>query len=580
MSDGIIFRKATAQELIDAARRTKTDAYAAPLQVHRTPRNTPLIEFEITACDDPYEEATATVLRMPCGFRIPGIEGCSVEVHDTAGCWLEGPPDPESEDPSPSIGQIGYAVLMQQTSGETGTDECTLDDQDECKWVIISLCKDATEITVRNIEPCEDDFESYSEVVNQITFGYGLDASDDDGEVRVDLGVTLLGQDQVPLPCGCGDARFSWDGTQWNLISGCDGPRCSAPDPPAPPESACGTAVFEWTGSAWKYISGCTGATCAVPPPPTGTGSFVGDTEAVPCDVADVFLPCTGGGVNQTEVTQYNEIEFLGNLRLNPDLSNPCRAVVRGETIFAVHGADATEDCNPDCGEALFVWVTTPSPGWELVTPCGGLRCETPEPPSPPEDQTTPGQTISVPCGSLPEDIRQVCINTTALEFSEKFSVQLVDNKTYIDIDLCRLFADDEFQNLLCDAVEDCVGDIFDNLCEELEECIKEKVDERLQELCNSTNVLIPIDENTAATVDAAETRIEFACQTIHFVTCPDKESEPTESCGPRYIEGTDCPEDEPEEVSVKAGCSKDAMAMLLEKVQQLEARIAELEAR
>jgi hypothetical protein len=439
-----------------------------------------------------------------------------------------------------------------------------------------AISKQPAEITVINTEPCDSNTVTYSESVDQLTFRYGLKAASGNDGAVIDLDVTLLGQEQVPLPCGCGDARFSWDGTQWNLVSGCDGPRCSAPDPPAPPATECSTATFLWTGSAWQYVSGCTGATCAIPPPPTGTGSFIGDTEAVPCDVADVFLPCTGGDVDLTEITEYNQIEFLGNLTCKLSLEDPCRVEVRGTTIFAVHGAEATENCDPECGEALFVWVTTPSPEWELVTPCGGLRCQTPEPPPPPEDQTTPGQTITVPCIGQAEEIREVCINTEALEFSEKFSVGVQDNRTYIDIDLCRLFDDPFFKDFLCDAVEECLEDRFDGLCEELEECIDERINNRLQELCSSTNVLVPIDENTAATVDDAETRIEFKCQTIHFVTCPDKESEPTEECGPRYIEGTNCPEDEEDDDPQAA----NVITMLLEKVQQLETRIAELEAR
>jgi hypothetical protein len=490
MSDGTIFRKATAQELLDAARRTKIDTYAAPRLLQRAPKNTPLIEFEITACDSPYEEATATVLRMPCGFRIPGIEGCSVTVHDTAGCWLEGPPDPESEDPSPSIGQIGYAVLMQQTGGETGTDECTLDAQDECKWVIISLCKDADEIeiTVRNIDPCDSNTLTYSESVSRITFGYGLNASaDSGGGARVDLGVTLLGQDIVPPPCN-----------------------------------------------------------------PTGN--------------------------QQTEVAQYNEIEFLGNLTLNPDPQNACRAVVRGKVVFAVRGAAPTTECDVECGYAVFAWSSI-SQSWSLQTACVGERCENPPTPTAPPADPSTDQTLDVDCISLPEPITSVCLDTEEIEFSELFNITTpTTGRTLVDIDLCRLFNDDEFKERFCELVDECLEDKAELLCELLEDCIKDKINERLGELCTERAVLVPIDETKAANVNAGETQIEFNCETLRYVACPTGDA--STSCGTRIIEGTDCPEDEPAEPTSKAGCSQDAMAMLLEKVQQLEARIAELEAR
>jgi hypothetical protein len=489
MSDPVIFRKATAQELLDAARRTKTDAFAAPVQVHRSPKNTPLIEFEVTACDDPYTEATATVLRMPCGFRIPGIDGCSVTVHDMAGCFLRGPDDEESEDPSPSIGEIGYAVLMQETGGESAGDDCTLDADDECKWVIISMCQEASEasdITIRGVQPCEVETAYYNETADTLTFGSGLVVETvSTGHSLVSLGVELTGQSIVNEPCGDG----------------------ASPD--------------------------------------------------------------------QTSTNEFTQINFGGNLTLNPSTDNPCIVDIESHTVFAVDGAMSTVECEVECGQAEYSWSVS-SQAWTLVSGCEGDRCETPDAPT---DSPAADETRFIDCIPLPEPITPICVNARRLEFSELFSVaQPSSGRAFIDIDLCRLFNDPNFKDFLCDAVEDCLEDRFDGLCEELEECIDDRIDDKLNELCVERSVLVPVDETLAGTVE--DTDIVFQCETLRYVACPTGDA--SVSCGTRIVEGTDCPEDNQEEPAgqASAGCSESIIKQLMQTVAKLEARIAHLESR
>jgi hypothetical protein len=311
----------------------------------------------------------------------------------------------------------------------------------------------------------------------------------------------------------------------------------------------------------------------------SGNGGALVDLNLILQGQNEVPSPCTNDPTTPTEVDGYEIVEFTGNISLNRSIQNPCKAIVDGKTIFAVHGAAPTIECDVDCGYAVFQW-SSGSQSWSLLTPCEGERCENPPTPTDPPDDPSTDQTLDVDCISLPEPITEVCLDTESLEFSELFNITTPSTgRTLVDIDMCRLFNDDDFKDRFCELIKECNednDDLEEFLCNLLEDCINDKIDERLQELCSSTNVLVPIDENTAATVDDAETRIEFECQTIHFVTCPDKESEPTEECGPRYIEGTNCPEDEEDDDPQAA----NVITMLLEKVQQLETRIAELEAR
>jgi len=378
MSDPVIFRKATAQELLDAARRTKTDAFAAPVQVHRSPKNTPLIEFEVTACDDPYTEAIATVLRMPCGFRIPGIDGCSVTVHDMAGCFLRGPDDEESEDPSPSIGEIGYAVLMQATGGESAGDDCTLDDDDECKWVIISMCQTPEPtpnlIRVRGLQPCESPSFLYEDFdADTITFGSGLVIEQLQGfdSALVSLAIGLNGQNIISEPCGDGASPQQTGTSQFTTINfgGNLTLNPNSSDPCAVDiqghtvfavdgamstvdcDPECGQALYSWSVSSqvWTLVTGCTGDRCETPPPPTDSPES-NTTRLVDCIVLPE--PITQICVNARRL-EFSELFSVaqpstGRAFIDIDL---CRLF--NDPDFKDFLCDAVEDCLEDRFDGL-----------------------------------------------------------------------------------------------------------------------------------------------------------------------------------------------------------------------------------
>jgi hypothetical protein len=130
-------------------------------------------------------------------------------------------------------------------------------------------------------------------------------------------------------------------------------------------------------------------------------------------------------------------------------------------------------------------------------------------------------------------------------------------------IDVCDTFKDcfddQEFEDFFCEKVRGCLGlDPENNICDLLDECnFDERIDNRLNELTNTVEAL--------TSCQATESSLEFDKITICYVRAPACEEEAAQPC---IIEGTECPDDD----------DPDPVAMLLDKINALEAKIQRLE--